>query len=504
MQSKYPIILIVLITLLVAAAGPASACDLTEPDDPSLDGHAFEPDPETLPTTDSSDTQTLSTTATDTSNGEFEVHILNVGQADAAVIFSPEGETMVIDSGHWTDDGGTIIEFLEKHDVDHIDHLVATHAHSDHIGGHADLIEHFEEEKNGIGAAYDSGVPTSTNTYEDYMDAVEEYDVTLYEVEEGDELPFDGLEANVFNPPTDDPEYDYDESELHYNSMTILFEHEETSFLFTGDAEYHAEERMADTYGDELEATVYHAGHHGSSTSSNDHFLEVIDTQVTTISSNYDSQFGHPDNETLDRLDAYGVNAYWTGTHGTNSFVSDGEEFTIYAQNDASTDPMELRDDDESTLDPNLEPKKVGTVSDEEFQGTTHQETLDIDNDDPETNAEHTWTLTDAANDFDGEVDSISVEYPTGTSLDDIDADDVTVLLDRDGDGSTDEISVNQDDYEGDVATFDLSGMFNTSVEGEIQVGIDGVENPSDGVSEPTITLEGDDTHMETTELAVA
>ncbi len=113
---------------------------------------------------------------------------------------------------------------------------------------------------------------------------------------------------------------------------------------------------------------------------------------------------------------------------------------------------------------------------------------------DPTVAADHVWTLADSADEFNGEVDTITVDYPDGTSLDGLTNDDVTVYLDRDGDGTVDEIPVNSDSYAGSTATFDLDGRYNTSVEGEVRVEIAGVANPESGEYVATETLEGDDT----------
>ena len=120
---------------------------------------------------------------------------------------------------------------------------------------------------------------------------------------------------------------------------------------------------------------------------------------------------------------------------------------------------------------------------------------LEADPDTADATSEHTWTLSDASGDFAGEADEITVDYPDETSLDGLTNDDVTVHLDRDGDGTTDEITVNSDEYSGNEATFRLDGRFNTSVEGEVRVEVDGVENPSAGTYTATITLDGDDFH---------
>ena len=279
---------------------------------------------------------------------ELEIHYINVGQADATLVITPTNETMLIDSGDWRDDGETVLRYLETHEIERIDYLVATHAHADHIGGHAAIIEHYESEKDGIGEVWDSGVPHTTQTYENYLDAIEEHDVDLVVAREGDELPLAGVNVTLFNPPHDS---DYPDDQ-YYNSLTLLVEYENSSFLFTGDAQERAESRMANEYGEYLDADVYQAGHHGSESASTDEFLETVAPQLTVLSSAYDSQYGHPHNETLDRFAAHGVETYWTGTHGTIVLTTNGTELVVKTQHDAPTDPQALRDGEEATADP--------------------------------------------------------------------------------------------------------------------------------------------------------
>ena len=126
--------------------------------------------------------------------------------------------------------------------------------------------------------------------------------------------------------------------------------------------------------------------------------------------------------------------------------------------------------------------------------GSAATDVLDADPDDPDTASYHTWTLSDPSGEYNGEVDTISVDYPSGTSLDGLTDSEVTVYMDRDGNGTVDEIRVNSDSYTGSTATFDLDGRYNTSVEGEVRIEIDGVTNPSSGEYVATETLNGDDT----------
>ncbi len=292
-----------------------------------------EPSTEETPETDTEDGDTSDV------DGELEIHHIDVGQADSTLVVTPADETILIDSGDWRQDGGDVIDYLDAHDIDRIDHLIATHGHADHIGGHAAIIETFETDRAGIGAIYDSGVPHTSQTYENYLDAVDEHDQELLVVEEGDELPIEdgAVSATVLNPPAGESGDD-----LHYNSVAVVLEFGDVRYLTTGDAEREAESRMLEAWTEELDVDAYQAGHHGSSTSSTPPFLEAVSPEVAVISSSFDSQYGHPHDEVLEAFADRGVETYWTGVHGDIVFTSEGSEFDVETAETFSNDPDAL------------------------------------------------------------------------------------------------------------------------------------------------------------------
>ncbi|MFC4543327.1 ComEC/Rec2 family competence protein [Halosolutus amylolyticus] len=274
-------------------------------------------------------------------DGELEVHHVDVGQGDATLIVTPHGETILIDSGDWRDDGRDVIDYLESQGIDRVDHLIATHGHADHIGGHAAVIEHFEEHGDGVGAVYDTGVVHTSQTYEEYLDAVEGYDVTLFEVGDGYDLSLenDAVEASVVHPPADTADRTDD---LDYSSLVLAIEFGEFTYLTTGDAGGDAEQRLVEQRSHEIDADAYQVGHHGSSSSSTEPFLDAVDPQVAIVSSAADSQYGHPHDEVLESLADRNVRTYWTGVHGDVVLETDGRTVSMTTERDASTDPLDL------------------------------------------------------------------------------------------------------------------------------------------------------------------
>ncbi|OAQ54238.1 hypothetical protein HTG_01500 [Natrinema mahii] len=283
-------------------------------------------------------------------DGDLEIHHIDVGQADSTLVVTPSNETILIDTGDYRDDGATVIDYLEAHDIDRIDHLVSTHGHADHVGGHPAVIESLETTGEGVGAVYDSGVPHTTATYDAYLDAIEAYNVTLYEVAAGDHLPLesDDLEATVLNPPENETSGDVDA-----NGVVLALEYGEFSYLTTGDVAEPTERRLVETRGDDLAADAYQAGHHGSSTSSTAPFLDAVAPEVAVVSSPLDSRYGHPHDEVLAAFADRGVETYWTGVHGTVVLATDGNEIDVATERQGPTDPealLERKADAQSSL----------------------------------------------------------------------------------------------------------------------------------------------------------
>ncbi len=140
---------------------------------------------------------------------------------------------------------------------------------------------------------------------------------------------------------------------FHYNSVVLSIEFGEFRYVTTGDAESNAEHRLVEAWGTELEADVYQAGHHGSSTSSTDPFLDTMQPEIVVISSAYESQYGHPSDEVLERFAAADIETYWTGIHGDIVMTTDGSvidvETTKTFTTDAEAIAAETPEDDDTT-----------------------------------------------------------------------------------------------------------------------------------------------------------
>jgi flagellar protein FlaF len=127
----------------------------------------------------------------------------------------------------------------------------------------------------------------------------------------------------------------------------------------------------------------------------------------------------------------------------------------------------------------------------------------------PNAQTTHNWTFDDAdygpgIDGDDSEVDTITANYTgTGASFDGLTDANITVAWEREGDDSPTKINVNSDSYSGEVATFDLSGVTNTDIDGPGFIRIEDIDNPDAGDHEVTLIFRGDDTILGIAELTL-
>jgi competence protein ComEC len=107
------------------------------------------------------------------------------------------------------------------------------------------------------------------------------------------------------------------------NSVVVKLQIGDTSFLFTGDAGADAEQSMLDA-GLDLQSDVLKVGHHGSRTSTTQPFLDSVAPSYAIISAGENNPYGHPHQETIEKLLAKGVTVYGTFRSGTIIASTDG------------------------------------------------------------------------------------------------------------------------------------------------------------------------------------
>ena len=246
------------------------------------------------------------------------VHYIDVGQADS-ILITCGGEYMLIDAGE-KDSQDTVAHYLTDLGIARLDLVVATHAHSDHIGDMADVLQVVPAD-----VIWYPDYRHGTNAEKDFLAAAESCDANLYQPELGETYDLGGATVTVLGPVK---QYE-DPNDM---SIIVMVQYGENRFLFTGDMENvdGAENDLIAYWGeDALRADVLKVGHHGASTSTSYHFLRSVAPSYAVISVGEGNSYGHPTTEALNILGQAEVYVYRTDYMGTVIAVSDGTEIAF-------------------------------------------------------------------------------------------------------------------------------------------------------------------------------
>lgn len=249
----------------------------------------------------------------ETSQADFSVSFLDVGQGDCSVIRSG-ADFAVIDTGEGSCSDMVIAE-LRAMGTDEIDHLVISHSHTDHCGGAAALLRAFTV-KCAVLSRYDDSFSGSTETGQAVADAVSDLADKCVYADEGYEFDLGEAHFKVLSPGRE-------HEDLNDSSLVIRVVYKGAAFLFMGDAGFEAENELLSRHGRELRADVLKVGHHGSSSASSREFLEAVRPDYAVISCGRDNDYGHPHYSAVKLIGSTGAKIYRTDLMGNVTFGVD-------------------------------------------------------------------------------------------------------------------------------------------------------------------------------------
>lgn len=271
--------------------------------------------------------------------GQLTISMLDIGQGDA-VLIQTGAKNILIDTGDdkYYEDGKKgkentqLLSELQKLKIDHIDTLVMTHAHADHIGKADKVIAQY-----GVKELVYNGIPSTSKYFINALKAAKANGTQQVKVKAGDVLDFgNGVSFEIVSPSQslidEDTAAIKAKKKVDVNNESVVGRLTFGNFamLFTGDAEGPVEKDMVASYGKKLKCQVLKAGHHGSKTSSTAEFLKLVQPESVVMSLGVNNQYGHPHEALLNRLQKQGVkNIYRTDANGTITIVSDGSSYSI-------------------------------------------------------------------------------------------------------------------------------------------------------------------------------
>ncbi len=239
---------------------------------------------------------------------ELNVHFLDVGEGDAILI--DDGSTdVLIDGGEISADVADLIKPYIHGDLEAV---IATHYHSDHIGGQIDVFKDYH-----VDNAFWNGEVDTTQTYLEWKQAMDSSGAKEQIVKRGDVIQEGPLTFSVLDPvvTTDaDPDQDCIVLGLQFGSK---------SFLFMADDGKPAEDNLL-AVGLLQHYDVLKVGHHGSDTASSQEFLDVVKPEIAVYECGLNDQYGFPKAYVIARLKQEGATVYGTDTSGSIEVDTDG------------------------------------------------------------------------------------------------------------------------------------------------------------------------------------
>ena len=257
-------------------------------------------------------------------DADLQIHFIDVGQGDCSLVIW-EDSAMLIDCGE-RENSDSVLKYLKKQGVEKLDYIIATHPHSDHIGGMGDIISALDVDKV-IAPKVRSDLTPTSKSYERFIQSLRDKGQKLTAAKPGTTYTFET--AGEKKPPSFEvlaPVSDYDD--LNNYSVVIRLDYGSTSYLFTGDAESKAEKGILKS-GADVDADVLKMGHHGSSTSSSDDFLKAVSPDICIIQCGVGNSYGHPHKETIEKIEDMGAKWYSNDRNGNIIVYSDGESIQV-------------------------------------------------------------------------------------------------------------------------------------------------------------------------------
>lgn len=249
------------------------------------------------------------------------VHFIDVGQGSSTLI--QQGTNgILIDAGE-KDYGQVVVDYLKEVGITSLEYVVASHPHSDHIGGLDDVLYAFPTYNVIMPELEEFNTPT-TRVYEDLLTAVFEKDIdTKFIFDEGYHFILnDDIKVHAIAPVVQDD---------NLNNMSIICNIEafDTKFTVLADAEKGELRSIFDETIYDWEADVIALGHHGSSTSIYEPYLDAVNADVAVISCGEGNSYGHPHKEALDYIDENAMTSLRTDEMGDIVFKVTADGYSL-------------------------------------------------------------------------------------------------------------------------------------------------------------------------------
>ncbi|GAB6928285.1 MBL fold metallo-hydrolase [Paenibacillus sp. JCM 10914] len=244
---------------------------------------------------------------------------------DAILLQTPDGFNIMIDSGiPATRD--QLEAYMDKLGVTRIDYAINTHPHYDHMGGYTSLLKTMK-----IGGFYMPNLAHTTETYRTVMNLIEQQQIPLHYIEDGDELHIgEHVRIELLNPEkgTSPDKYEaWSTENLNNHSLVLKVYYGEKIFLFAGDLYKSGEYDLVERHEAVLDADLVHAPHHGDKTSSSPAFVKATSPEIAVLSANIFQNL-----DVKQRYEKNGATTVSTALNGNILLLSDGKTIEVIVE----------------------------------------------------------------------------------------------------------------------------------------------------------------------------
>ncbi len=245
-------------------------------------------------------------------NPGFYITFINVGQGDGILIHGDNGTKVMVDGGSTSEKQvakNCIVPYLKAESIGTIDYSIITHTDKDHISGILEILENNNSNRIRIKNLVMPDINMKDDTYNELIEKAKLKKINVLYIKKGDTLSLGKTKIKCIYPETTTTASDKNDY------CTVLSVKNKTSkILLTGDISKEIEEKIKDDI--EENYTVLKVAHHGSNYSSSEKFLKKVNPKYSIISVGKNNSYGHPGNETMERLRKQGGVIYRTDEKG--------------------------------------------------------------------------------------------------------------------------------------------------------------------------------------------
>lgn len=246
--------------------------------------------------------------------GSLALHFIDVGQADAILVQTGGGKNVLIDGGS-DRKAAKVMAYLAKRNIDHLDMLIVTHPHHDHIGTLDEIIHAY-----GVNVLYMPPKKHRTRFFLDLQRAIRKNHVITLEARIGQTIKIDRhVRIDVIGPRG--KKYD----RLNDYSLVLRLTHQQNKFLLMGDTSREGEKDIL-LKNVNVNADVIKIGHHGAKSSTTEAFLDRVKPKYAIITAKVDTRGKFPSGHVLSRLAERDVKIFRTDRDGTIIVYSNGKK----------------------------------------------------------------------------------------------------------------------------------------------------------------------------------